>query len=99
VEIVDRREGLGQVAVDEGHDATQRLDADLDEHRGRLFDVLACRFDQAWGLPELRQDAAGAVRLRRVVEDRLRREARRKNLGIGVRIALPRSDLLELEHP
>ena len=94
-----RGERLRQIGVDERHHAAQRVEPDLDEHRGRLFDVVARGLDQARRLPQLRQDAAGALGLRRVVEDRLRGEARGQRLGVGMRIALPRPHVLELEQP
>ena len=78
-------------------DAAQRVEPDLDEDRGRLLDVLARRLDQARRLPQLRQDAAGAFLLGRVVENGLRREARGQRLGVELRIALPGPDVLELE--
>ena len=75
----------------------QGLDADLDEHRRRILDVLARRLDQARRLAQLGQDAARAIGFGRVVEDRLGGQAERQRLAVGMRIPLPRSHFFELE--
>ena len=97
VHVVDGREGPRQVGVDERHRAAPGVDADLDEDRGRLLDVVARGLDQPRHLAQLRQDAAGAVGFGRVGEDCLRGQARRQRVGVDVRVALPRPDRFELE--
>ena len=78
--------------------AAHRLDADLDEDAGRILDVVARRLNQARRLAQLRQHAARALGGRRVGEQRLAGEARREDVGVELRVALPGADVLELEH-
>ena len=99
VHVVDVGEGARQIGVDERHRAAPGVDADLDEDRRRFLDVVARRLHEPRHLPQLRQDAAGALGLGRVGEDRLRRQARRQRVGVDVRVALPRPDRFELELP
>ena len=99
MKVVDAGERAGQVFVDELQRPAHRLDADLDVDAGRVFDVVARSLDETRGLAQLRQHAARAFRRRRVREQRLRRETRREEIGIELRVAFPRAHGLELEHP
>ena len=53
---------------------------------------------EARSLAQLGQDAAGAFGRRCVRKERLRRQARREDVGVDLRIALPGPDHLEVEH-
>ena len=99
VQIVDVGERARQIVVDELQRAAHRLDADLDEDAGRVLDVVARGLDQARRLAQLRQHAARALGGRRVGEQRLAGEARREQVGVELRVALPGAHRLELEHP
>ena len=57
------------------------------------------RLDEARHLAQLGHDAPGALGERRVVEQRLAGEARRQDVGVVLRIALPRCAPFELEEP
>ena len=97
VQIVEAAKGLRQIRIDEGHDAAQGVESDLDEHGRRFLDVVAGRLDQSRGLAQFGEDAARAVFFRRVVENRLRSQARGERLGVELGIALPGSNGFELE--
>ena len=99
VQVVHAREGARQLVLDERQRAAHRLDADLDEDAGRLLDVVARRLHEARRLPQLRQDAARALLGRRVREERLPGHARRDDVGVALRVALPGAHLVDLEHP
>ena len=98
VQVVDVGERARQVVVDELQRAAHRLDADLDEDAGRVLDVVARGLDQPRRLAQLRQHAARALGRRRVREERLAGEARREEVGVELRVALPGADRFELEH-
>ena len=97
VQVVEIVERARQIAVDEGHHAAQRVDPDFHEDRRRLLDVLAGRAHEPRRLPQFRQDAAGAFRFRRVVENGLRGEARRERVGIHLRVAFPGPHAFQIE--
>ena len=90
VQIVNVGEGARQIVVDELEGALHRLDADLDEDARRLLDVVARRLDDTRRLPQLRQDAPGALRGGRMGEERLTGQAHRQDVGVELGIASPR---------
>src|SRR5687767_2772323 len=97
MEIVESAEGARQIVFDEPEGSAEALQADLDEDAGRILDVVPRRLHEPGHLPQLRQDAPGAFGERRVVEEHLAREARREQIAIALRIALPCPDALQLE--
>src|SRR5438552_16023499 len=99
MQIVQAEEGTRQVFFDELQRAARGLDADLDEDAGWLLDVIARGLNEPWRLPQLRQHAAGALRRRRVAEERLAGHAGSQNIGVVLGVLLPRPSLFELEHP
>ena len=99
VEVVDVTQRARQVALDEAQRALERVDADLHEDAGRVLDVVARRLQQSRGLPQLGQDPAGAFGGRRVGEDGLGGQARREDVRVEMRVALPGAHVLELEQP
>src|SRR5262249_11185100 len=78
--------------------ASHRFDADLDEDAGRLLDVVARRLNKARRLAQLREDSARTLGRRGVREERLAGEARGDEIGVELRVPLPRPDDFELEH-
>ena len=66
---------------------------------GRLLDVVARGLHEARHLPQLRHDAAGALGLRRVGEERLAGQADADGVGVHLRTPVPGPDRLELVHP
>ena len=99
MEVVEAAERARQIVVDEAQRAAHALEPDLHEDAGGILDVVARRLDQPRHLAQLREHAAGALGERRVVEQRLPGEARREQVGVVLRVALPRPDLFELEEP
>ena len=97
VEIVERREGAGQIVVDEPQRAAQALEPDLDEDPGRVLDVVAGRLHQPRHLAQLRQHPARSLGERRVVEERLAGQARRQRIGEELRAALPGPNRFQFE--
>ena len=99
MQVVDAGEGAGQVGLDELQRPAHRLEADLDEDARGILDVVARGLNQAGRLPQLREHAAGAFGRGRMREQGLPGDARRKGVGIVLRILFPRPNLFELEHP
>ena len=99
VQVVDVTQRARQVALDEAQRALERVDADLDEDAGRILDVVARRLQQPRRLPQLGQDPARPFGRRRVGEDGLRGQARREDVRVEMRVALPGAHFLELEQP
>src|SRR5262245_63934505 len=96
VHVVDARERARQIVVDELLRAAEGLDADLDEYARRILDVVARGLDEARNLPQLREDAAGPIRRRRMREQRLAGQARRDDVSVKLRVLLPGPHLFEL---
>src|SRR5580765_210930 len=99
VQIVERGESAREVNVDELEDAAPALESHLDEDARAFLDVVAGRLDKPRHLPQFRHDAAGAIGLGSVGEQRLSREARSDQVCVQLRIALPGAHFLEVEHP
>src|SRR5688572_13830749 len=96
--VVERGEGARKVLLYEVESAPERLQANLYENARRILDVVAGCLYEAGRLAQLRQHAASAFGERRVREHDLRRQARAQRVGVELRAALPRSDLLQVEH-
>ena len=88
-----------QIRLDEALGASQALEPDLDEDPRRILDVVAGRLHQARHLVQLGDDTARTLGERRVVEEDLPGEARREQIAVVLRVALPRPHRLELEQP
>src|SRR5262249_38557661 len=88
VQVVDVAERARQIVLDELQRSAHRLDADLDEDAGRFLDVVARGLNEPRRLPQLRQDAARALRGGRVGEERLAGDTRREDVGVVLRVAL-----------
>ena len=99
VQVVHVGKRLRQVGLDQLQHPAHRLEADLDEDPRRVLDVLPRRLQQPRRLAQLRQHAARPLLDRGVVEEHLPGEARREDVGIELRVALPHPHLLELEQP
>jgi hypothetical protein len=97
VQIVERTKRARQVIVDEPQRAAQALEADLDEDARRVLDVVLRGLEKPRHLPQLGHDAPGALRDGRIVEQRLACQARRQDVGVLLRVALPGADGLQLE--
>ena len=97
VDVVERGERQREILLDETQRAAHRLEAYLHEDAGRFLDVVAGVLDEARRLPELRQDAAGALLERRIFEQRLAGQARREEVRVELWVALPGPRGLELE--
>ena len=97
MQIAQIAERPRQIFVDEAQRAAHAFEADLDEDARRILDVVARGLDEARHLAKLRQDAPRPFGERRVVEQRLTGEAGRQDVGVMLRIPLPRTDLLEIE--
>ena len=99
VHVIEPRKGARQVLVDEALRTAHALEADLDEDAGRFLDVVAGGLHQPRHLPQLGDDPTGALRQRRIVEQRLTGEAGRDDVGVELGIAFPGPDPLEFEEP
>ena len=97
VQVLQVAECARQVALDEGQQSLERLDADLDEQPRRLGDVLPRRVEQPRHLPQLRTHAPRPLCQVGVGEEGLPGEALRQYVGVVERIALPAAHLLEGE--
>ncbi len=99
MEVVDVAQGTRQVALDEAKRALERVDADFHEDARRVLDVVARRLQQPRRLAQLGQHPARPFGGRSVGKNRLRGQARRQDVGVQVRVALPGAHFLELEQP
>ncbi len=99
MEVVHARERARQVLLDELQDPLQRVEANLGEDARRLLHVVARRLDQARRLAQLRQHAARPLVLGSIREDRLGGQARRQDVGVELRVSLPRPNLFDFEDP
>ena len=99
VQIAKIAERARQILVDEAQRPAHALEPDLDVDAGGIFDVVARRLNEPRHLAQLRKHAARALGQRRVVEDRLAGQARREDVGVELRAALPRAHLFQLEQP
>jgi hypothetical protein len=97
MQVAQVAECARQVIVYEALRAAHALEADLHVDARGILDVVARGLDDARDLAQLRQDAPSPLGERRVVEERLPGQARRDDVRIVLRAALPRPDLLELE--
>jgi hypothetical protein len=99
MQIVDGRKGSWQILLDELQGTAKGLDANLDENPGGVLDVVASGLEQARRLTELGEHAPGPLWRRRIREERLGRQARCQYIAVELGIALPGSNVLEIEHP
>ena len=99
MQVVEPAERARQIVVDELQRAAQALEADLHEDARRILDVVARGLHQPRDLSQLRDDPPGALGERRVGEQRLSGQARREDVGVVLRAALPGADRFELEQP
>ena len=99
MEIAEVAKGAGQILIDEAPGAAHALQADLHEDPRRVLDVVPGGLDEAGNLSQLRMHPPRALGKRRVIEERLPGEAGREDIGVVLRVALPRPGLLQLEQP
>ena len=97
MQVVDIRERARQIVVDERQRTAHRLDAHLDEDAGRFLDVVAGGLNQPRRLTQLGKHAPCAFGRGSVGEEDLAGKTRRDQVGIVLRVTLPRADFFELE--
>ena len=99
VNVIDIREGARQVFPDKRHGATPGIDADLHEDGRRILDVVARGLHETRHLAQFREHPARPVGFGRVGEDRLGGQTRGQDVGVDVRVALPRARGFQIELP